>query len=154
MIGLLTFIFFPDALIPVKNGKNKSENKNYEKKYNFDEAIELTGDGIYQRRIFIIFALSICCKSMESTNMAYALPMAQCEIKMSMKEQGLASSVVFMGLITTTYFWGFLSDTWGRRNVLLISFAITFFSSILSSLSTSIIMIMITRYFVGVGLVL
>ena len=88
---------------------------------------------------------------MEITNLAYALPMAQCDIKMTMIEQGLANSAVFLAFIGTTFIWGFFSDTWGRRKVLLISYVITFLSCSLSSLSTSIIMIMITRFFVGVG---
>ena len=142
---------FSDALLKSKDEVKKSKSNNNQIKYQFDEAIGLAGDGVYQLKIFILFALTICCKSLESTNMAYALPIAQCDIKMTMKEQGLASSAVFIGYVTTTYFWGFLSDTWGRRNVLLISYVITFFSCCLGSLSTSINMIMVTRIFVGVG---
>ena len=116
-----------------------------------EEALRLTGDGFYQLRIFVIFGLSIYSMVMESTNLAYALPLAQCDLKMSLIEQGLANSVAHMGYFSTTYLWGFLSDTWGRRKVLLIAYIITFISSLLSSLSTSTLMMIITRFFAGVG---
>ena len=142
---------FTDALLTLKNEKNPNENYELKKKYQIDEAIRLAGSGFYQLKIFILFGLTIVCQVIEMTNMAYVLPIAQCDINMSMKEQGFANSVVFIGMVVSTYFWGFLSDTWGRRNVLLTSYLITFISSSLSALSMSAIMIMISRFFVGVG---
>ena len=135
----------------MKNDKTKDQQLSFEKSYKIDEALQLTGDGVYQLRIFVIFGLSIYSMVMESTNMAYALPLAQCDLKMSLIEQGLANSVNFMGFIATTYLWGFLSDTWGRRKVLLIAYMITFISAALSSLSTSALMLIVARFFTGVG---
>ena len=157
-VNVLNFYFsihyITDALLTaaaVGDASKKSQKNLVENSYTIDEALKLTGDGMYQLKIFTIFGLSIYSMVLESTNLSYALPLAKCDLKMSLVQQGVANSVSFIGVISTAYLWGFLSDTWGRRKVLLLAYIITFIFSSLSSLSTTTLMMFITRFFTGVG---
>lgn len=82
--------------------------------------------------------------------MAYILPIAKCEFQMSTGEQGFISSVGYIGVILASHFWGFMADTWGRRNVLRVVLFLTFVVSLLSSFSLNSWMLIITRF--GCGL--
>lgn len=86
--------------------------------------------------------------------MAFVLPLAKCELNISNAEQGAINAVAFVGVVLTSHFWGFMADTWGRRKVLLLSLGSGFVFSAISSFSISSTMLLITRFFVGLTLVL
>ena len=138
-------------MIAKKETTDINLNNDFQKHYTFDEAIKLTGDGIYQFKVFIIFGLSIICFLMESTNMAFALPLAQCDLKLSISEQASINSICFVAAVVTNYFWGFLSDTWGRKNTLIVAYIIMFVFSSVSSLCSTATTMLLARCCVGVG---
>lgn len=86
---------------------------------------------------------------MQGHCMAYVLPAAKCELKMSTAEQGFIKSVAILGIIFASYFWGFLADTWGRQKVLRTALFLVFVMSLVSSLSFNRYMLMITRFAIG-----
>ena len=81
--------------------------------------------------------------------MAFVLPAAKCDLNMTTAEQGLVNSANFIGVMVSSMFWGFMADTWGRKNVLQICYFFTFFFSALSSMSASTTMLFVTRVLVG-----
>lgn len=83
--------------------------------------------------------------------MAFVLPAAKCELKLTPAEQGMAYVVVFIGLAIASPFWGILADTWGRRKVLQRCSAICFIGTVLSSVSTNSLMLMATRFIIGIA---
>ena len=119
------------------------------KLYKYDEAIELTGNGKIQLVTFVVFAACIICVMLEGTSMAYALPMAKCDLNISLREQGLINSVGYFGIVLTSHIWGFFADTRGRRKVLLVSTLLTFIFGAASSFVNSGLMMFITRLAVG-----
>ena len=149
---MLIFSILDSFIIPAKNHQEKQND--FKQKYTIDEAIQLTGNGIYQFKIFVVFGLAMTSFLIESTNMAYAIPLAKCDITFSIKEQAAINSVGFFAAIVTKYLWGFFSDTWGRKNVLMVSYVITFVASAMSSLSSSSTTLMVARFCVGVGYVI
>lgn len=81
--------------------------------------------------------------------MAFVLPAAKCDIEMTTAEQGLINAIGFIGVVLTSHFWGFMSDTWGRLKVLKFSLLSGFIFSIISSFSVSSLMLLLTRLVVG-----
>lgn len=147
-----------------------------EKKYTYDEAIEKTGikifffnipiyfiflilyyfyllqfigNGTFQKRIFALFGASIMIVLIEGLNMSFVLPAAKCDLKITNAEQGFINSIGYIGIVVSSHFWGFLADTWGRKKVLQLSFFLTFLFAALSSLSYSSLMLLVTRFIVG-----
>lgn len=85
----------------------------------------------------------------ENVNIGFVLPYVRCDMKISTTEQGFLNSVGYIGIVLSSHFWGFLADTWGRRNVLRIALSGCFLCAILSAFSINIAMLIITRLFVG-----
>lgn len=81
--------------------------------------------------------------------MAYVLPAAKCDLHITTLEQGFLLSMSFYGCVLTAFFWGFLSDTWGRKKVLQLSLSICCLFSIISSVSYSSTMLLVTRGIIG-----
>ncbi|XP_030763786.1 synaptic vesicle glycoprotein 2B-like [Sitophilus oryzae] len=84
----------------------------------YNEAVSLTGYGIYN--IFILLATGGClmCVIIETMSMAFIIPAAQCDLNLNLSEKGILASISFLGVMTTSQFWGFLADTRGRKNIL------------------------------------
>lgn len=112
-----------------------------------------TGNGKIQTIIFTIFGASAMIVLIEGINMSFVLPAAKCDLSITIAEQGFINSIGYLGIVCSSHFWGFLSDTWGRRKVLQLTFLLTFLFSALSSFSTTSWMLMITRFIVGLRLV-
>ncbi|XP_056407649.1 solute carrier family 22 member 7-like [Hyla sarda] len=63
-----------------------------------------------------------------------------------------AATIFFMGLTTGSLICGFLSDRFGRRNILLVSFLVSAVFGVISAFGASYIMFSICRLLCGVGL--
>lgn len=85
----------------------------------------------------------------ETHSMSYVLPSAKCELKLSTAEQGFVYGVGTIGYALGSFFWGFLADTWGRHKVLTTSLLLCSISSAISSFSITSLMLMVTRFCVG-----
>lgn len=46
------------------------------------------------------------------------MPQIRCDLNLSTAEQGLLSSISYLGIVSSSHIWGFLADTWGRQKVL------------------------------------
>lgn len=57
----------------------------------------------------------------ENISVSYILPQIRCDLNLSTAEQGVLSSISFVGIVVSSHFWGFLADTWGRQKVLRLS---------------------------------
>lgn len=117
--------------------------------YTYEEAMEVIGNGWIQYLIVFVSGFSLMAVISEGLVMSFVQQAARCEFPISREEQALINGVGFMGVIISCHFWGFLSDTWGRRKVLLTALATTFLWSVLSSFSVNSVMLMLTRFCVG-----
>lgn len=117
--------------------------------HTFDEAVQLTGNGKCHYLLLATAGASLLGIAVEGMNMGFVLPVAQCDLDITLTEQGLINAVALIGVVLTAHFWGFMADTWGRRKVLRFSLLTGFILSALSSFSTTSIMLLITRLFVG-----
>ncbi|XP_053605604.1 synaptic vesicle glycoprotein 2A-like isoform X4 [Plodia interpunctella] len=56
---------------------------------------------------------------MESLAIGYVMTVAECDLSLTVIEKGLINSAAFIGILSTGIFWGYLSDNYGRRKVML-----------------------------------
>lgn len=111
------------------------------KKVNFTLEI-----GKYQTMLIILTGLSITTAAMENINISYVIPYAKCDLSLTITQRGMLSSVSFLGIVSTSYFWGFVADTWGRQRVIAISSLIGFFLSVASTLATNFYTFFLFRF--------
>lgn len=57
----------------------------------------------------------------ENVSISFIMPQIRCDLDVSTSEQGVLSSISFLGIVASSHMWGFLADTWGRQKVLRIS---------------------------------
>lgn len=117
--------------------QNTNNNDNNNNKYTLDEAITSMGIGKFQW-----FALGYAGFGWMSDSMALMLlsfigPAVQSQWKLSPNIESLLSTMVFIGTLLGSYFWGFISDSYGRRSVFLSYLCIYIYIYINSSVCIS-----------------
>ncbi|KAL1508930.1 hypothetical protein ABEB36_003747 [Hypothenemus hampei] len=115
----------------------------------FNEAVSLTGYGKYN--IFVLLATGGClmCVIIETMNMSFIIPAAQCDLHLTLSEKGILVSISFLGVITTSHFWGFMADYRGRRNILILSLITSSILSIIGSVIPWAWLFILLRYING-----
>ncbi|XP_039750577.1 synaptic vesicle glycoprotein 2C-like isoform X2 [Pararge aegeria] len=121
------------------NGKLDKNAKNDPSIATLDEAMLMTGFGIYNILHMLLSGLVLMGVIMQSLVMGYVLPAAQCDLHLTLGQRGWLAAIPFLAIILTSYFWGWLADTRGRRFVMLISMMVSAVFSVLASLAPEII---------------
>ncbi|XP_058458650.1 synaptic vesicle glycoprotein 2A-like [Malaya genurostris] len=119
------------------------------KSHSFDEAIKLVGFGRISQHIFLMSALVIQAVSNETMGISILVPAAHCDLNLSATDKGMLTGVSFAGIILTLHLWGYLADTKGRKNVIIISLILNFLCSLLSSMAGDFVTMVILRLLVG-----
>ncbi|GBP59856.1 Synaptic vesicle glycoprotein 2B [Eumeta japonica] len=105
------------------------------KMYTYEEAFELTGNGLYNIGLLLACFVIITAMGIDIFGLGIIVTASVCDLKLSIKEIGILSSMPFAGIIVMSYPWGYLADTRGRRRVLMWAMVGSFFSASLSSLA-------------------
>ncbi|XP_028026245.1 synaptic vesicle glycoprotein 2C-like [Bombyx mandarina] len=115
----------------------------------FEEAFELTGHGRFNHLVLFTSGLIMLNVSMESVGMSYAITSAECELGLNSMHKGLINAAAFIGIIATSFLWGYLGDRLGRRAVMLPATVGSALLSVASSFSSNFWMLMLLRVLTG-----
>ncbi|XP_058825939.1 synaptic vesicle glycoprotein 2C isoform X3 [Topomyia yanbarensis] len=117
--------------------------------YTYNEALELVGTGRFHT--LLLFVCGFCLMSVidETINMGFIISAAECDLGLSFSDKGMLNGAAFCGVVTSSHLWGFLSDTWGRRKVILLTTSCSLLLSIVSSFSVHVWMLIVMRFCVG-----
>ncbi|XP_050678014.1 putative transporter svop-1 [Leptidea sinapis] len=115
----------------------------------FEDAFELTGQGKFNYVVLLTCGLIMLNVSMESVGMSYVITAAECELELTSEHKGLITAAAFIGIISTSFLWGYLGDRFGRRAVMLPSMLASAVLSITSSFSINVWMLLILRILTG-----
>ena len=85
--------------------------------YSIDEAFTHVGFGKYQCLVLVYAGLGLFAEAMEMMILSFIGQAVKSEWKLSSTKQTLLTSVIFAGLLLGSFFWGFVSDRYGRRHV-------------------------------------
>ena len=87
--------------------------------YTVDDAIEKLGFGPFQTMIFFFCGFLWLADAMELMILSILSPAVKCQWDLSSTEEAIITSVVFVGALIGSVFWGFLGDTYGRKKALI-----------------------------------
>lgn len=73
------------------------------------------------------------CVIIETMGMMFVIPAAQCDLNLDLQQKAILSAISFLGVVVSSHLWGFLADTRGRKNVLLISMIASFITTLIAS---------------------
>ncbi|CAK1578951.1 unnamed protein product [Parnassius mnemosyne] len=100
----------------------------------FEEALEKTGNGIYNILLALTCALSLLAIGADLFGFTLVVT-AACDLELTVLQKGILTSAPFVGILLVSYVWGYVSDTKGRRFTLLLSLTVGFILSSICSLS-------------------
>lgn len=83
--------------------------------YTLDEALLAVGFGKFQAFTLAYAGLGWISEAMEMMSLSFVGIAVQSEWKISSVQESLLSTFVFVGMLFGAYFWGFVSDFYGRR---------------------------------------
>ncbi|VAI21564.1 unnamed protein product [Triticum turgidum subsp. durum] len=119
--------------------------------YTTDDALSAMGFGKFQALVLAYAGMGWVVEAMELNLLSFVGPLVREEWQVSAQDESLLSSVVFAGMLTGSLAWGFVSDRYGRRTVLLFSALFTSGMGFLSAWSPNYLCLMALRFLVGVG---
>ncbi|CAB3226951.1 unnamed protein product [Arctia plantaginis] len=127
----------------------ETQKRNPTSEYTFEDAFEKTGHGKINHLVLFTSGLIMLNVSMESVGMSYAITAAECELHLNSQQKGLVNAAAFIGIISTSFLWGYLVDRLGRRAVMLPAIVVSAIFSIISSFSSNVWMLILFRFLTG-----
>ncbi|EDV91281.1 GH17356, partial [Drosophila grimshawi] len=115
----------------------------------FDKAIIASGFGRYNLVLLLLAIPATCANMFESTTMSYILPIADCDLHLTLTDKGILNACAYAGMIISAIPWGYLADRKGRRMVLIYGYLMTFVCGFGSALSQNFIMLVTFKFFGG-----
>jgi MFS family permease len=106
--------------------------KNFEDTYTVAQAVNALGFGWFQVKLSLFVGLCWMSDSMEMTILSVLGPALHCYWGITRYQQAMVTTIVFLGMMLSSTFWGSLSDKYGRKPVKeIIQFIYHIFNSIL-----------------------
>uniref|UniRef100_A0A4Y0BWF8 Major facilitator superfamily (MFS) profile domain-containing protein n=1 Tax=Anopheles funestus TaxID=62324 RepID=A0A4Y0BWF8_ANOFN len=118
--------------------------------HSIDEALELAEFGKVQIVLSILSGISMMTVVNEAVGMSIILPVSQCDLRFSAWEQGILGGSMLLGIMFSSYFWGYLADTKGRQLILKYTLFATSFFGAISCLATGFVSLLVLRFLTGV----
>ncbi|KAL6637484.1 hypothetical protein ACP70R_025056 [Stipagrostis hirtigluma subsp. patula] len=119
--------------------------------YTTDDALTAMGFGKFHALVLAYAGMGLVAEAMEVMLLSFLGPLVREEWNISAQDESLLSSVVFAGMLIGACTWGFVSDRYGRRTVLLFSTLLISGLGFLSALSPNYLCLVALRFFVGIG---
>ncbi|XP_057768044.1 organic cation/carnitine transporter 7-like [Salvia miltiorrhiza] len=120
--------------------------------YTLDEALGAVGFGKFQALVLAYAGLGAMSEAMEVMILSFIGPSVKAEWGLSSGQESLITTMVFAGMLIGAYFWGILSDNYGRRVGLLSVAVVTSIFAFLSAVSPNYVLLILFRMVVGIGL--
>lgn len=103
---LLFFFDFPTSMHPIVLDT-----------FTVAQAVNALGFGWFQVKLSLFVGLCWMSDSMEMTILSVIGPALHCDWGISRYQQAMVTTVVFLGMMLSSTFWGSLSDKYGRKPV-------------------------------------
>ncbi|XP_053678584.1 synaptic vesicle glycoprotein 2B [Anopheles nili] len=118
--------------------------------HTYTEALGVAGQGWFHTVLLLVTGCCLMSVVNETVNVGFIISAAECDLGLSFSDKGLLNGAGFLGVVSSSYVWGFLSDTWGRRRVLLLASVGALITSVLSTFSPHVWVLIPARFIVGV----
>ncbi|XP_017114469.1 synaptic vesicle glycoprotein 2B [Drosophila elegans] len=115
----------------------------------FETAIDSAGFGMFNILLLVAAVPAAMGTVYETSTMSYILPSAECDLKLSLLDKGILNAITYAGMISSAVMWGYLADTKGRRNLLIVGYAADTFCVLGGALSQNRIQLMVFKYLGG-----
>ncbi|XP_026747521.1 organic cation/carnitine transporter 7-like [Trichoplusia ni] len=129
---------------------DNSDGKNAKITATLDEAMLLSGFGIFNIVHMIMSGLMLMGMITLSLVLGFVIPAAQCDLELTMFQKSWLSAIPFAAIIVSSYFWGWIADTKGRRPSMLVSMVLSIIGTLLTSFAPNLISFAILQFITGI----
>ncbi|KAH8312492.1 hypothetical protein KR044_011027, partial [Drosophila immigrans] len=133
----------------IESKPSDSTDKSTSTGHEYEEILKLIGFGRVQWIVLFASGLLLMMVINETMGMSYITIVSQCDFETNSMDKAIMSAASFIGIFCSSYFWGYLSDSIGRRPVLIYT---TFSGNVISLISIFIPnywIYIVLRFFVG-----
>uniref|UniRef100_A0A182SEA1 Major facilitator superfamily (MFS) profile domain-containing protein n=1 Tax=Anopheles maculatus TaxID=74869 RepID=A0A182SEA1_9DIPT len=117
--------------------------------HTYSEALAIVGQGWFHTLLMFVTGLCLMSVINETVNVGFIISAAECDLDLTFSDKGILNGAGFLGVVSSSYVWGFLSDTWGRRRVLLLASTGALITSVLSTFAPHVWVLIGARFLVG-----
>lgn len=121
--------------------------------FTYEEALNYIGFGRVQLYVLIVSGICLMAVINETVGMSIISLSSICDLETDTQKRAILSATGFIGIFLSSHMWGYLADTTGRRNVMMISVFISNVFSLLSMFASNYWIFIVLRFFSGVGCV-
>ncbi|CAG9580236.1 unnamed protein product [Danaus chrysippus] len=115
----------------------------------FEEAISATGYGWFNV-VLLLCTLPAFWSAVSITSAAsYIFTRAQCDMELRLHDLGTVTAMSYIGMISSAMVWGYVSDTLGRRSILVWGCLSSGLVEVVAAVSQSFTMLLIMRFASG-----
>ncbi|XP_068153300.1 synaptic vesicle glycoprotein 2C-like [Drosophila tropicalis] len=115
----------------------------------FDKAIEAAGFGCFNLILLLVAIPAQCAAIFESSVMSFILPVAECDLHLTLTDKGILNATGYAGMIVSAIAWGYLADTKGRQKILYSGYLIDAICVLGSALSQNFWMLVVFKFLGG-----
>nr|XP_014100740.1 synaptic vesicle glycoprotein 2B [Bactrocera oleae] len=115
----------------------------------FETAMEVAGFGTFNILLLICACPAAIATVAETSTMSFILPSAECDLKLTLLDKGLLNAITYAGMISSAVMWGYLADTKGRKNLLIIGYLSNLIPGLGAVSSQNVIQLMVFKYIAG-----
>nr|XP_034826723.1 synaptic vesicle glycoprotein 2C-like isoform X7 [Maniola hyperantus] len=80
-----------------------------------EQALNVAGLGWYNIKYSLTLAMFLISVIIEPAGYSFVLPAAKCDLQMTDAQRGFIGSIPYIGIVLTSFPWGYLVDTRGRK---------------------------------------
>ncbi|XP_058984032.1 synaptic vesicle glycoprotein 2B [Musca domestica] len=115
----------------------------------FEKAINEAGFGLFNLLLLFVAIPATLANVFSTTTMAYILPIAECDLRLTLFNKGMLNAATYAGMIASAIVWGYLADTQGRKKILVVGYLADAVCVVCSSLSQNFVMLVSFKFLGG-----
>ena len=119
----------------------------------YEPVLKIIGFGWFHIILLLVNGVALSSDAIEILSISFVIPILKCPTEFSLTgwQDGLLSSIMFLGMLIGGYLWGGIADLTGRRRSLLMSLTLNGVFGLVSALSPNIYFLLLFRFISGIG---
>ncbi|CAH1407025.1 unnamed protein product [Nezara viridula] len=145
-------VIVSDVVVPDSRRRSSSLQRarsNSAYSADLETAITKTGCGKFNIALLLLSFPASCTSGFDSGSISFVIPAASVDLGLTPSERALLQSSCYAGMIMSGLVWGFLSDAFGRKKLLVIGFLLDALMNILAGAFPILPLMMLFKFLAG-----